>query len=582
MQLHAYTRTISDLFSVKKKYIVPRFQRPYSWKRTEVRELWEDIVGNISCSESEFSHSEYFIGTIVLVGDDKKSSLLIVDGQQRLTTLTILLSAICRSFIKIDERKKAEAIYNTYMVGSDDEGETYFKLENENPKPFFQNEIQHIEEMNNSSAETDEEKNLQENFSEFMNLLSNDKLKEVFQLDVMNKEMYSKALSAVREEVLNYLKVIYITVQEEEEAYTIFETLNARGMDLSSVDLIKNTLFKNLKTVHPDDDARTKWNKIVKEMNDRASSSTGNLESYVRHWWISRYSNASKDSLYKNFKRELSVQTFDAKSFLLDLYEDCKVYKIISYPYKEDFPQQEDLDIYNALIALNIFKVSQHKPLLLSLFHLKQKKLVKHKDFVNTLRVIEDFHFVFNAVCSQRASGLDQIYSKTARDLFKSESKTNSKKILSELQQQLRDKLPDKSTFISNFSDLSFLSKKESDKKLIQYIFMRIECTRYEYREFAPEKFTLEHIEPQKSKLIAKDIVGKIGNLLPLGNALNQEADDLPVPDKIVIYEKSNFALTQNFAKEFDYSWNKSKIVERSVSLADYYYNEVLFSKVIE
>lgn len=226
------------------------------------------------------------------------------------------------------------------MVGSDDEGETYFKLENENPKPFFQSEIQHIEEMNNSSAETDEEKNLQENFSEFMNLLSNDKLKEVFQLDVMNKEMYSKALSAVREEVLNYLKVIYITVQEEEEAYTIFETLNARGMDLSSVDLIKNTLFKNLKTVHPDDDARTKWNKIVKEMNDRASSSTGNLESYVRHWWISRYSNASKDSLYKNFKRELSVQTFDAKSFLLDLYEDCKVYKIISYPHKEDFPNK--------------------------------------------------------------------------------------------------------------------------------------------------------------------------------------------------------------------------------------------------
>lgn len=70
--------------------------------------------------------------------------------------------------------------------------------------------------------------------------------------------------------------------------------------------------------------------------------------------------------------------------------------------------------------------------------------------------------------------------------------------------------------------------------------------------------------------------------MLPLGNALNQEADDLPVPDKIVIYEKSNFALTQNFAKEFDYSWNKNKIVERSVSLADYYYNEVLFSKVIE
>ncbi|NJN74869.1 MAG: DUF262 domain-containing protein [Limnothrix sp. RL_2_0] len=66
-------------------------------------------------------------------------------------------------------------------------------------------------------------------------------------------------LRAVRDQVVKYLKVIFITVAEEEEAYTIFETLNARGMNLSFVDLIKNKLFKELTDTHPDDDAKTTW-----------------------------------------------------------------------------------------------------------------------------------------------------------------------------------------------------------------------------------------------------------------------------------------------------------------------------------
>lgn len=102
MELHAYTRTISDLFSVKKKYVVPRFQREYSWTKEKVSELWDDIVANINIgTDGQFNHEEYFIGSLVLVGDDKSLSMQIVDGQQRLTTITILLSALCERFIEI-------------------------------------------------------------------------------------------------------------------------------------------------------------------------------------------------------------------------------------------------------------------------------------------------------------------------------------------------------------------------------------------------------------------------------------------------------------------------------------------------
>ena len=110
MELHAFTRTISDLFSVKRKYVVPRFQREYSWTREQVNELWEDITRKISVEGGEFKSEEYFIGALVLIGNDNSQALKIVDGQQRLTTITILLSVLCQRFIDIGKREIADAI----------------------------------------------------------------------------------------------------------------------------------------------------------------------------------------------------------------------------------------------------------------------------------------------------------------------------------------------------------------------------------------------------------------------------------------------------------------------------------------
>lgn len=148
MELHAYTKTISDLFSVKRKYIVPRFQREYSWTKEQIGELWNDIIVSISIDENgNLVNAEYFIGSLVLVGDDKSISLQIVDGQQRLTTLTILLSALCDRFKAIEKSNISQSIYDNYIAGKDDDGEEYFKLENETPKPFFQTRIQHIDKQ---------------------------------------------------------------------------------------------------------------------------------------------------------------------------------------------------------------------------------------------------------------------------------------------------------------------------------------------------------------------------------------------------------------------------------------------------
>lgn len=215
MELQANARTLTNVLSVNKKYIVPRFQREYSWGKEQVSELWHDIVSNIHYQEDgQYQYDEYFIGALVLVGQETSSELMIVDGQQRLTTLTILLSALCDKFKLINELAVAQSIYNNYISGMDDDGRPFFKLVNETPKPYFQNNIQHIDKRN-EGPESLEERNLQSSYNDLTEYLSEDNLCQTLGVD-REKFIYLEALKAVRDQVLRYLKVIYITVNDED------------------------------------------------------------------------------------------------------------------------------------------------------------------------------------------------------------------------------------------------------------------------------------------------------------------------------------------------------------------------------
>ncbi|BAU66975.1 hypothetical protein STA3757_43810 [Stanieria sp. NIES-3757] len=571
MELHAYTRTISDLFSVKKKYVVPRFQREYSWNKEEISELWDDIISNISINDDGSSkHEEYFIGSLVLVGDDQSISMQIVDGQQRLTTLTILLSALCQRFIEIDKNNVAESIYENYIAGKDDDGNDYFKLENETPKPFFQTAIQHIQKREESPS-SEEENTLLASYKEFYSYTSKESLKNKFEQDQIDNNLYESLLKAIRDQVVKYLKVIFITVSEEDDAYTIFETLNARGMDLSFVDLIKNKIFKNSKTKHPDDFAKTKWKNLRNTITSR--DGVGSLETFVRHWWIARYNYTSEDNVYKHFKKLWNKEKIDAESFLNELLNDAKLYIKISSPVTEDFKQQEEKELYRALAALKIFNVSQQKPFILSLFKTKEKNNLTLADVKIILGFIEKFHFSFNAICSMRPSGIEGSYSKAARQLLEATNKHDARQIINELKKQLKTRLPEKEIFKESFSKLKFIKSYTKDKKLIQYIFSYFESIKQTTNEFKPDSMTLEHILPQSSCM--EDFVGSIGNLLPLGTELNEKAGNKNFSEKIEIYKESSFVLTQEFAIDCHEKWEKEEIENRTATLAEYCYDSM-------
>lgn len=571
MELHAYTRTISDLFSVKRKYIVPRFQREYSWTKEQIKELWDDITSNIKIESDNIHHEEYFIGSLVLVGDDKSPNHLIVDGQQRLTTLTILLSALCQRFVEIDKENIAKAIYDNYIAGKDDDGKAYFKLENENPKPFFQTTIQHIEKEKNK-PETEEEKTLLSSYEDLYAFTAPEALKSIFNnVDISKNDQYEMVLKAVRDQVAKYLKVIFITVAEEDEAYTIFETLNARGMNLSFVDLIKNKIFKTLKNTHPDDSAKTKWKKIAAHITSR--DNVGTLDGFVRHWWISQYPYVSSGKIYKAFKDEWNKGNIDANKFIDSLLKDSIEYTKLSSPVIEDYKQQEEKQIYKSLMALKTFGIIQHKPFVMSLFRAKSKKHLKQNDIIEALIFLEKFHFMFNAVCSMRASGIEGIFAKAARDISNASNMMEAKNAIKELYVKFKDKLPDKKTFEENFQKFRFTNDYTKDKKIIQYIFYYIEDFKQPSQEFQPYNITLEHILSQSST--SGKYIGSIGNLLPLGKELNNEAGDKLVLDKLLIYKKSQYRLTREFADKAISTWEHVDITKRAEELAIYCYSEV-------
>ncbi|MBN3041868.1 DUF262 domain-containing protein [Pectobacterium brasiliense] len=575
MELHAYTRTILELLSVNRKYIVPRFQREYSWTKEQINELWLDIISNINCiDDNGYEHSEYFIGSLVLIGDETGSSMQIVDGQQRLTTLTILLSVLCEKFKETGVDALATALYDNYIAGRDDDNIQFFKLVNETPKPFFQRNIQHITKSG-ERPNSPEEKNLQMAYDELYSSM----LLENIPPNLLNQNQdssYINLLKAIREQVLRYLKVIFITVNEEDEAYTIFETLNARGMNLSYVDLIKNKIFKALNEEHPDDNAKTKWNLIKETIASRPA--VGSMETFIRHWWVSRFSYVSSDKLYKSFTNKWRSGDIEASVFIEQLLEDSKIYVKISSPIDTDFPEMEMKQIYRSLQAIKLFNITQNKPFILSLFKARSNGKLKLADMKRVFFIMERFHFLFNAVCSLRPSGIEGAYSKAARALIDLNATVQSNRAaINDLVSTLRGRKPDLQTFTDKFRELNFTNKETKQKRLIQYIFTGMEHDEITNGEFFPDAITIEHVIPQSTGNIS--YIGKIGNLLPLSKEMNERVGNRAVADKINIYRESNYFLVRSFVSDYEgvhsMVWNEEKINERSAILAKHAYMKI-------
>lgn len=574
MELKATPKSIDDVLRLQRKYVIPRFQREFSWELEELSEIYDDLIDNIVYSNSKLCTNEYFIGSLVLVGDDDDTTKIeryIVDGQQRLTTFTIAFAVLAQKFKEIKEEKLSK-ITHLNVLGEDNDGNPYAKLVNENPKPFFQQRIQQKEIDFSLIPQSVEEKRLLYAYNFFDRQLKESALLKAMRERNPGMEQinYIDALKAFRDQILK-CKVIYVTVKSFDDAYTIFEVLNAKGKDLSPIDIIKNSIFSILTDEEPLDIASEKW---AKTKNAIKKCENTDFNTFYRHYWLSKYCLSTSRKLVANFEKYIPKTIEEYSKLVDDMEISAKDYSEIVSPDINKWIQPEDLSIYTTLNALNVFNTTQVRIFLLSLLDAKKRGVISHKNYKKIFTYLEYYHFIFTAVCSSRPSGLERRYSFYARKLRGCNSKEESSDCINDLIVDLKTSLPEYSVFESNFKKIIYTSKQERDKKLVQYILKKLEVF-HATNELKPNSFTIEHILPEST---GNRFVGMVGNLLPLGEKLNNELQDKDFKIKIAKYNNSQYETVKQFVQEYknEEKWTEELIEERTEKIAQIMYENII------
>ncbi|MGM0293968.1 DUF262 domain-containing protein [Enterococcus sp. AZ062] len=562
---------VKTLFKTYPTFNIPIFQRDYSWDKPFYSKFLEDILSGISVNGSELENSIYFIGTMVFSGRQREHKIDVVDGQQRLTVMTILLSVITEKLEKEKEEGLASATFK-YVKDVDDNNEPICHLVSATSSPYFDCFIQSRNKENAPNVNTEEEENIKLTYDYFSYVLSEEKIKKDFpKLKLIE---YVKILVGIRDQMLSSMLIAIVT-PDKDSAYMIFEILNAKGKNLASIDLIKNVIFEKL---HGDQNgsvalAEKMWEDTKNQLRNRDNSI--GLATFYRHYWISKYAKVTNVKLYDSFKASISpknVKTY--MEFISDLNSAAKKYVQILSPRLEDYQNRKE---YKWLVqSLNSFQNSfgivQTRIALLALFDIKESNKISTASFKDAVQFIENFTFSYTAIAKKPANIYESRFSKLAIELRKTSSKDQTNKILREfLYDVFEDKLPKYEEFEENFILLTFTKERVSSNNLTKYVLNKI-SQNISKRDFFWDDSSIEHIINEDAN-IPETL--SIGNLICLEEVLNNEADNLNYTEKTEIYSNSKYKQVKDFIQKYpQFDIDKSK--ERSKLLAQFYYKEIL------
>ncbi len=556
MKIRSIDKTMNDILK-SGFYKIPRFQRPYSWERENVEDFWSDVFIN--------SGGDYFIGSMVVFKPDNSDTASVVDGQQRLTTITMLLAAIRNAF-KAEGFADSAAGIQAFIERPDIDNQNQYSLQTETSYPYFH---EHIQSMNDPEVDPElgkEEEALKLTFDYFTDQI-NDTVAAIKADKGIDKKAASikvrKRLSEFRDKLLS-LKVIYIDLDNEDDAYLIFETMNTRGKDLEPSDLVKSHLTKLLKPGNKNVDlTKDFWNKMVEIIEGSQADLT--VTTYLHHYWLSRYEYVTVKELYKDIKRNIHKE--QAKAFLNSLVADSTLYREIQETSYRIWSKSER-QVREALDALNLFRVKQPLPMVLAIMHAYEAKTLSLGQVQDILTAIEKFHFVFTAITSQRSSGgISFMYALHARELLRASDSNARGRVLAGLKKKLKDKLPPYEEFESNFLNFSFTNTYTKQKKLIQYVLGRLDRGEGSGVAVDYEQMTIEHIAAQSGDT-DESAVGSIGNLLLCESSFNgAQLKAKPFVDKKAILKKSKVTLDASLRGAT--KWTETEISSRSRAMAE-------------
>nr|MCU0337668.1 DUF262 domain-containing protein [Sediminibacterium sp.] len=388
--------TFGELAGNGKLYEVPPFQRDYSWDKEEWEDLWLDLLA----LDQEGDH---YMGYLVLQETKEPKKFIIIDGQQRIATISLLILAAAKIFIERKDDDRASYFRNTYLSVLDIVTRVQIpKLRlNYNNDLMYSGKLLQLDIPGNLAGYKPSEKRLVNGFKYFYNCLVN-------QFDGRTNE---ELAGFITHNIDIKLFFTSITVKDDINAFKVFETLNARGVKLSTSDLLKNFLFSiiyspNAGSIQHEE---KKWHRI----NDVLSKT--DVTTYLRHYWNARhFPGERKYSLFKTIKSSVRTPA-EAIALLSDLERNVTTYNALNDSQSEIWTTEQS----KLIEELNILSVSQCFPLLMM-----AKSKLTEVEFNKLLRDIIAISFRYNTIGGQNPNELERIYGKASVAIFKEEITT--------------------------------------------------------------------------------------------------------------------------------------------------------------
>jgi hypothetical protein len=537
----------------RSRFVVPRFQRGYSWEKKHVTAFWNDITRFEKENKEKDGPEKYFLGPIVIMPDkDKQKGIIyVLDGQQRLATATILLSVI-RDIAKgipiAAATSFADDIHN-HSIWKDDAKNYALEL-GELDKGYFAETIQAY-----PPNTRDDKIRSHSNIKSARALLRDFVNTEVALLDQAAKLDRLKALRAI---VKSDLVMACIPVSELRDAFRIFETLNDRGLRLSVPDLLLNYLMGEAKSDADRGLIRDFWNDMIEDMGRR------NINRFLRHMWVSKYGDLKNVDLFSALKQHIEGNKINSVDFARTCSEECVRYVQL---LKAETKQLGDAAPYVSRIAGDLGFESALPVLLSASAYFSNSELAQ---LAKLLLVFVTRHSIIARI---DPSNLETVLFGLARDLRAKMTvdKPNVNTCLTYIKTVLVKNAPNENQIEAAIPELLL------DVEEAQYVVSRI-ATRMQTqtKEIAIDEANLEHIFPKKPSADWKNkdqlepFLWHLGNLTMLGERLNAGVANSGYDQKKAHYSKaSELVMAKDIAKKHK-TWDSTAIKARALSLGPY------------
>lgn len=444
----------------KNQLVIPIYQRLYSWEKEQCKQLWDDII-KIGGDDKMDGH---FIGSILYVLDritHSNNALLIIDGQQRLTTITLLLIALRDHLNDEDEfleKFSCQKIQNHYLINSDKDGDKKFRLIlSESDKDTL---LSLIDKDRRKPSEPSLK--IVENFKLFEEWVSNtDKLETIFK-------------------GLDKLMIVEIALEKEkDDPQLIFESMNSKGMELAQTDLIRNYIIMETEV----EKREGFYNKYWRAMEEKFKQNKKWFDRFVRHYLtIKTREIPNINKVYAALKDYRQKEGIGIEDLLKDLQKYCEYFCRIA------FKKEENKDLNKALGFLVDLEMDVIYPLLLELYSDYSDGVLSKDDFRRSIALIESY-ICRRAVCGLGTNSLNKVFPSFARYIQKNEYFKSLKAHFGYLTEKQR--FPNNDEFKDCFITIDFYKFQKNE-----YFFERLENFDRKERVYTHE-YTIEHIMPQ-------------------------------------------------------------------------------------